>query len=129
MNADLITGVNFQDLLDYHDQQKAKATMCVRQYDIQVPFGVVEIDGIHAKSIDEKPVHRVFVNAGIYVLDPSLIGLIPAETSYDMTELFEAAIARNEETNVFPLHEYWLDVGQIDDLKRANLEFDKNFIK
>lgn len=127
MNGDLITKINFQDLLDFHIQQKSKATMCVREYDFQVPFGVVGIEGNRIKTIDEKPVHRFFVNAGIYVLDPELIGAIPKDTGFDMTDLFEKTIAAGGDTTVFPIHEYWLDVGRIDDLERANLEYESNF--
>ena len=124
MNGDLITRINFQDLLDYHDQQRAQATMCVREYDFQVPFGVVGINGNRIASIDEKPVHRFFVNAGIYVLDPGLIERIPADANHDMTDLFETVIADGEDTTVFPVHEYWLDVGRIDDLDRAKRDFE-----
>lgn len=127
MNGDLLTQINFQDLLDYHDQENASATMCVRQYDIQVPFGIVEINGNRVKSVDEKPVQRVFVNAGIYVLDPDLVSLVPADTHYDMTELFEDAIAAAKDAKVFPLHEYWLDVGHIDDLEKGKREFKSVF--
>ena len=127
MNGDLITRINFQDLLDYHDQQAARATMCVREYDFQVPFGVVGIDTNRIKSIDEKPVHRFFVNAGIYVLAPGLIDRIPADANYDMTDLFKDVIADGEDTTVFPVHEYWLDVGRIDDLDRAKRDFENGF--
>jgi len=124
MNGDLVTRVNFQDLLDYHDQQKAKATMCVRQYDIQVPFGVVGIKGNRIQAIDEKPVQRFLVNAGIYVLDPGLIGLIPAGEKFDMTDLFARVVASKHDTAAFPIHEYWLDVGRLGDLERAKLDIE-----
>jgi NDP-sugar pyrophosphorylase family protein len=123
MNGDLIARINFQDLLDYHEQQGSKATMCVRQYDFQVPFGVVGIDGIYIQTIDEKPVQRFLVNAGIYVLEPDLIGLIPDKNSIDMTNLFVKVIESGSPITVFPIHEYWLDVGRIDDLERAKLDF------
>jgi len=122
MNGDLVTRVNFQDLLDYHEQQKSRATMCVRQYDIQVPFGVVGINGNKIRVIDEKPVQRFLVNAGIYVLEPDLIELIPAGENFDMTDLFTRVVANEHDTAAFPIHEYWLDVGRLDDLQRANLD-------
>jgi dTDP-glucose pyrophosphorylase len=123
MNGDLLTRVNFQDLLDYHEQQDAAATMCVRQYDIQVPFGVVNIEGNRIRMIDEKPVQRFLVNAGIYVLNPDVIGLIPRGRYFDMTELFGAILDAERETAAFPVHEYWLDVGRIDDLEKAKRDF------
>lgn len=125
MNGDLLTHVNFPDLLDYHQDQESKATMCVREYDFKVPFGVVAIDNNRIREIDEKPVHRFFVNAGIYVLDPGLVDLIPKDGIYDMTSLFEQAIGDGQNTAAFPIHEYWLDVGRIDDLDRANRDFEK----
>jgi dTDP-glucose pyrophosphorylase len=127
MNGDLLTRVNFRHLLDYHAQHQSTATMCVRQYDLQVPFGVVHIDGDHIRKIDEKPVHSFFVNAGIYVLDPGVIDSIPAGDLFHMTTLFERVIEAGGKTAVFPIHEYWLDVGRIDDLDKANGEFDDVF--
>ena len=127
MNGDLLTRVNFQHLLDYHRQHGSKATMCVREYDFQVPFGVVQIEDNRIKGIDEKPLHSFFVNAGIYVLDPGLIDLIPRESSYDMTDLFAQAVSSGYSTAAFPIHEYWLDVGRLEDLDRAKLEFDAKF--
>jgi len=127
MNGDLITQVNFRDLMDYHGQQNTKATMCVREYDFQVPFGVVNIEDDKIMDIDEKPVHRFFVNAGIYVLDPGLIDLAEKGRRMDMTDLFETVIKKGVATSVFPIHEYWLDIGRADDLDRAKLDFDKVF--
>lgn len=124
MNGDLVTRVNFQDLLDYHGQLMAKATMCVRQYDFQVPFGVVGIDGNLIRMIDEKPVQRFLVNAGIYVLDPDVIDLIPDDSAFDMTDLFSSVVDEKHLAAAFPIHEYWLDVGRLDDLEQANLDFE-----
>ncbi len=123
MNGDLVTRVSFQDLLDFHAEQDAKATMCVREYDFQVPFGVISLEGHRITSIDEKPLHRFFVNAGIYVLDPDVISRIPAGERHDMTQVFEGVVAAGEETAAFPVHEYWLDIGRIDDLERAKSDF------
>jgi NDP-sugar pyrophosphorylase family protein len=125
MNGDLITRINFQDLIDFHVQQNADATMCVRQYDFQVPYGVIEIEEHWVKAIDEKPIHRFFVNAGIYVLEPNLIKLVPAEKNFDITTLFEMAIAEGGAVTVFPIHEYWLDIGRLDDFERAEREIKK----
>ena len=90
---------------------------------------MVTVEKNQLKAIDEKPTHRFFVNAGIYVLDPDLIDLIPAGQSFDMTTLFDKIIAAEMNTSVFPIHEYWMDVGQIDDYRRARLEFNEHFDK
>ena len=123
MNADLLTRVNFAQLLDFHHQQEARATMCVRAYDFQVPFGVVQIEEDRITRIDEKPLHGFFVNAGIYVLDPDLIDLIPEEGLFDMTALFDRILEAGYLTAAFPIREYWLDVGRHNDLDQANWEF------
>lgn len=127
MNGDLLTKVNFRQLLEFHLEHRAQATMCVREYDFQVPYGVVKIERQRITGIDEKPVQRFFVNAGIYVLDPAAMDLIPQDTYYDMPSLFEKLIQRGEETSAFPIREYWLDIGQLADYDRANGEFKQVF--
>jgi dTDP-glucose pyrophosphorylase len=129
MNGDLLTKVNFQQFLDFHAEHNAAATMGVREYDFQVPFGVVQLDHHRILNIDEKPVHRFFVNAGIYTFDPSVLSLIPKDTYLDMPNFFEKLSQNKKETAAFPIREYWLDIGQLDDLKRANGEYASIFIK
>ena len=127
MNGDLLTNVNFEKMLDFHESNASKATMCVREYDIEVPYGVVNIDSKKIISIEEKPIHSFFVNAGIYLLEPDCIGLIPKNKFYDMPSLFEELIKNNKKIISFPLKEYWLDIGKTSDYERANLEFNNFF--
>ena len=127
MNGDLLTKVSFQNLLDYHLESKAAATMGVREYDIQVPFGVVHLDDHRILGIDEKPAHRFYVNAGIYALSPKALTLIPKDLHLDMPQLIQKLIERGSATAAFPLREYWLDIGRLDDWKKANRDFDKEF--
>ncbi|MFA7243563.1 MAG: nucleotidyltransferase family protein [Sulfuricellaceae bacterium] len=128
MNGDLLTKVNFKQLLDFHAGHQAHATMCVREYDFQVPYGVVKIDSHRVISIDEKPIQRFFVNAGIYVLEPEVLDLVSQNTYFDMPTLFEKLIELKKETAVFPIREYWLDVGQLVDYDRANGEYRDVFL-
>lgn len=123
MNGDLLTKVDYRKLLDFHHEHAATATMCVREYDFQVPYGVVEIDTHKIMGIQEKPIQRFFVNAGIYVLQPEALALIPAHSFFDMPTLFEKVLANAGECAAFPVREYWIDIGQLADLERANLEF------
>ncbi len=125
MNGDLLTKVNFGNLLDYHVEFKAKATICVREYDVKVPFGIVEVQEHHLIALQEKPVQKFFVNAGIYVLEPEVIAAIPPNVPYDMTTLCEELVSRKELPAVFPIREYWLDIGQIDDYRQAMEDFDR----
>lgn len=122
MNGDLLTKVNFQHLLQFHLEHMGKATMCVREYDFQVPYGVIETVGNKITSIVEKPVHKFFVNAGIYVLEPELIDQVDGLKYLDMPTLLESQIESGEQINSFPLHEYWLDIGHVDEYERANRE-------
>ena len=119
MNADLLTSINFGQLLDFHRETKARATMCVREYDFEVPYGVVRLEGNRMTGIDEKPVQRFFVNAGIYVLEPDVLELLKPHEPCDMPVLFERILAAGGETAAFPICEYWLDIGRHTDLKQA----------
>jgi dTDP-glucose pyrophosphorylase/CBS domain-containing protein len=127
MNGDVLTKVNFNQLITFHSENKSVATMCVREYDYQVPFGVVKLDQHRILSIEEKPVQRFFVNAGIYVLEPEVLEMIPHNNHLDMPSLFELLIRKGMETSVFPIREYWLDIGRIDDFDRANGEYREVF--
>lgn len=125
MNGDLLTKVNFRQLLDFHTEHLSSATMCVREYDFQVPYGVVTLDQHRIATIIEKPVQRFFVNAGIYVMEPEILEMIPHEVYLDMPSLFDKLVTQKRETAVFPIREYWLDIGRMDDFERAQLEFSK----
>lgn len=123
MNGDLLTKVNFANLLDFHSEQGAKATMCVREYDFSIPYGVVRLKNNRLMDIDEKPVQRFWVNTGIYVLEPSTLKFIPAGSCFDMPELFQRLISKRCKTTAFPIHEYWLDIGRLEDLERAKNDY------
>jgi dTDP-glucose pyrophosphorylase/predicted transcriptional regulator len=127
MNGDLLTKVNFGQLLEFHSHHGAPGTMCIREYDFQVPYGVVRVDEHRIAGIDEKPIQRFFINAGIYVLEPEVLDLIPPGAYYDMPALFEKMIGKESAPAVFPIREYWLDIGHMADYERANGEFVKVF--
>jgi len=123
MNGDLLTNVNFENMLEFHLQNNAIATMAVREYDFQVPYGVVNIKNDKIISIEEKPIHKFFVSAGIYILNPETIDYIPKNRFYDMPVLFENLIKNDKITVSFPIREYWLDIGRIEEYERANKEY------
>jgi dTDP-glucose pyrophosphorylase len=122
MNGDLLTTLNFQHLLDFHQQHIGVATMCVREYEHRVPYGVIQNEGHRIQSIVEKPVHRFFINAGIYLLSPELVKSVPFGTRIDMPTLLEQEIQKGNKVNMFPVHEYWLDIGRMEDFQRAQQE-------
>jgi NDP-sugar pyrophosphorylase family protein len=123
MNGDILTRVDVNEILEFHDRQGATATMAVREYEIRVPYGVVSTTGSAISGIVEKPVHHYLVNAGIYVVAPEALAHIPAEQYFDMPMLFEKLIAGGMATAAFPVRDYWLDVGRIEELERARREW------
>jgi dTDP-glucose pyrophosphorylase len=127
MNGDLLTNVNFERLLNYHLLAKSEATMCVRKYKLKIPYGVVKTEGASILEISEKPTHNFFVNAGIYVLSPSALKLIPENSHFDMPQLFQNLIAEKRKACSFPITDYWMDIGQPNDFDQANSEYDEVF--
>jgi len=127
MNGDLLTNVNFEHMLEYHLSNQAIATMGVREYDFQVPYGVVNIEGHQITSIEEKPVHKFFVSGGMYILDTDVLSIIPDDIFYDMPTLFEKLIANKQKAISFPIREYWLDIGRMSDFEQANNEYHEVF--
>jgi dTDP-glucose pyrophosphorylase len=127
MNGDVLTKVNFQNLLTFHQENKNIATMCIREYDVQIPFGVVNISKSQVKSIDEKPIEKYFVNAGIYVVEQELISKVKANIHIDMPNLLEQQITEGKSVNVFPIHEYWLDIGHMKEYEHINVSVKNGF--
>jgi dTDP-glucose pyrophosphorylase len=122
-NADILTKENYGYMLDKHVESGAAATMAVRNYDMQVPFGVVrERDG-GIEAIDEKPIQSFVVSAGIYVLSPYALPFVPAGQPLDMPVLFETLIRAGMPTRCHHVDGYWLDIGRMSDYERANLDF------
>jgi NDP-sugar pyrophosphorylase family protein len=92
-----------------------------------VPFGVIDFEDHRLLGIREKPTQKFFVNAGVYLLDPGVLDHLSANEAIDMPALIERTIAAGKEAVVFPLREYWIDVGRLDDLQRASDEFQRFF--
>lgn len=125
INGDILTKVNFAKLMDFHETNSADFTMCVREYDYQVPFGVVEGDGLEVTGITEKPTQRFFVNAGIYILNSSVIESVIPNQYLDMPTLLQEQIIKGKNVLKFPIYEYWLDIGRMDDFNRAQKDFSR----
>ena len=115
INADLVTQVSLSDMLNYAKYNHLDGLMAVRNYETQVPFGVVHTDSMSLISLEEKPIYRDQVNAGIYVLGPRMLRLLRSNEYCDMTDLFSRSISSALNLHVYPLHESWLDIGRPDD--------------
>ena len=119
MNGDILTKVDFRAMLAYHKRHNAKLTVAVRRHEIQVPFGVVECEGEQVARVSEKPQLRFLVNAGIYLLEPSVLQYIPAAQNFDMPDLISRLVAEQQTVVSFPILEYWLDIGRHADYQTA----------
>jgi len=119
-NGDLISDIKYMELLNFHIRHSAIATMAVRSHEWENPFGVVKTQGVDIISIEEKPVVRSHVNAGVYALNPNALGVLDSNQYCDMPTLFERLQKKKKNIVAYPMHEPWLDVGKPDDLRLAN---------
>lgn len=119
MNGDVLTHLDFAALLDFHQMQGSVLTLCVREFDYQVPFGVVESDGDRVIGIVEKPMHSFHINAGIYVLSREVIERTRPARRLDMPDLIDTLVGDNALVVSFPVYESWIDIGRLDDYENA----------
>jgi dTDP-glucose pyrophosphorylase len=118
-NGDVLTNVRYGELLEFHQKNRAMATMATRVYEHQNPFGVVDTRGVQIFDLKEKPVYRCHINAGVYALEPAVLEYMKPSAHCDMTTLFERLRRAGGETIAYPIHEPWVDVGRPEDFKRA----------
>ncbi len=123
MNGDLLTKMSGDALLEFHNHNRADATMVVRETHFDLPYGVVTTDNVSISKIAEKPKQAFLVNAGIYVINQSVIRDIEKEEYLDMPTLFNGLIEHNKKVIAFPLHEYWIDIGRLEEFERAQVEW------
>ena len=119
INGDILTRVDFRAMLKFHQEQNAEMSIGVRQYEMKVPYGLVETEGTEVLKVTEKPTVNFLVNAGIYLLSPSVYRYIARDESLDMTDLIERLLNDGQRIVSFPILEYWLDIGQHDDYLKA----------
>ena len=119
-NGDVLTDINYLDLLDFHNNNKSSGTMAVQLHEMQNPYGVVEMNGVDIVSFKEKPVTRSYINAGVYAISPSSLTLLEKQEFCDMPTLFRRIKNHKERVVAYPMHEHWLDVGRPEDLFKAN---------
>jgi dTDP-glucose pyrophosphorylase len=124
-NGDVLTDIQYGEVLDFHARNQAVATMAVQRHEWQHPFGVVRTKGIDIINFEEKPVYRTHVNAGVYVLEPRALDFLDAAEPCDMPTLFEKLKRNGDRTIVYPMHEPWIDVGRLADYQHAEHHFSK----
>ena len=119
INGDILTQVDFRAMLAYHQEHQAVMTVAVKQYDIKVPYGVIECKGSRVCALKEKPQMHFLVNAGVYLLEPKVYEFIPNGEHFNMTDLVQRLLDSNHVVASFPIIEYWLDIGQLADYEQA----------
>jgi dTDP-glucose pyrophosphorylase len=123
MNGDILTRVNFRNMLQFHRECNAIATAGLYKYELQIPYGVFEHEGPFLTRIREKPVHEVFINAGIYLLEPEALNYIPQDSEYNMPDLLNRCVELGHKVACFPIREYWRDIGHIEDYHKAVADY------
>lgn len=122
INGDILTGIDFENFLEYHDKNKFDITVGVRNYEMRVPYGVIVTENSIITDIEEKPSYNFNINSGVYVLSKEVIDYIPENEEYDMTELIKVVGINNGKSGVYKITEYWSDIGHMDDFNRAKEE-------
>lgn len=127
MNGDVLTDMDFSRIIHFNEAEEAMATMCVREYFNEIPFGVVRLDEHKLRAIEEKPIQSFFVNAGIYALSPRALDYIEPGHHCHITEVFARALGDNRNIAAYPITEYWRDVGTHEEFSQAQEDYHEVF--
>lgn len=128
INGDILTRVDFRAMLDFHHKHQADLTVGVRQYEMEVPYGVVDCEGPEVVRLIEKPRHRFLVNAGVYLLNPSAKQYVPRNEFFNMTDLIDRLLEEGRKVVSFPILEYWLDIGHPLDYRKAQEDVENGMV-
>lgn len=123
MNGDILSPVNFGNLLEFHNMGAKPLTVCTREFNFQIPYGVLQLRGDELLDIEEKPSHSIFINAGVYVLEPAMLEHVVAGQRLDMPDLIKMAINSLGGVSCYPVSEFWLDIGNPHDYSKARDSF------
>ncbi|GAB4421766.1 MAG: nucleotidyltransferase family protein [Bacteroidia bacterium] len=125
MNGDVVTTLNFEQLLRFHHEKEALATMCIHEYNQRLPYGVVHTRHSRILRLEEKPYHSCFINAGIYILDRRVLPYLDPGARVDMTTVFDRLVQAGEDVHAYVVNEYWIDIGEIEDYRQTQHIFDR----
>lgn len=127
INGDILTSIDFDALLSHHMINDFDITVGVRNYEIKVPYGVMVTKENLITSLEEKPTYSFHINSGVYVVSERVTKYIPENEMYNMTDLIEDVVRNNGRAGIYKITEYWSDIGQMDDFKKANEDIKKFF--
>ena len=122
INGDVITKTNFSRLIEFHKQHRCIMTVAAIQYMLKIPYGVLDLSGHYLLGVEEKPRKIFLCNAGIYMINPEVIPIIPKNRKFDVTDLIKELVRKGLPVTAFPIHEYWIDIGRPEDLKKAQID-------
>lgn len=122
INGDILSPINFSSLLDFHNSSQKSLTLCTREFNFQIPYGVLQMKGGELLNIEEKPSQSLFINAGIYVISPELLKYVPKQKRYDMPQLINEALHHEKGVSCYPVSDFWLDIGSPQDYLKADKE-------
>lgn len=127
INGDLLTKLHFDSFLDHHLSHGNLLTIATRKQELQIPYGVVDLENDQVVKLVEKPVHQYFINGGMYCVEPQVLRHIPDDTFFNMTDLASCLLRNHNRIGSFPIHEYWMDIGQMNDYYQANSDYNALF--
>lgn len=128
MNSDILTNIDFEKMLDFHIKNDFEITIATVEHNTTIPYGVLQTNVFgKIESIKEKPIISSKISGGVYVLNPDLIDLIPKDTFFDITSLFDILLKQNRKIGAFEINEYWIDVGSPENFHQANVDFSNIF--
>jgi Nucleoside-diphosphate-sugar pyrophosphorylase involved in lipopolysaccharide biosynthesis/translation initiation factor 2B, gamma/epsilon subunits (eIF-2Bgamma/eIF-2Bepsilon) len=123
INGDIFTNLNFENMMDFHINNKCHITIGTRNHSFEIPYGVLETENNIIKNIKEKPEINYLINAGVYCLNPELIELIPNGEYFEITDLINICIREGLKVGSYEISEYWMDIGRLEDYNKVNKEF------
>ena len=127
LNGDVLSNFEPAKLLEFHQTQKADLTVCLKKFEIEIPYGIVEMDNTNVKSVLEKPRHVYFVSAGIYVFQSKLFTQIKQDSCLDMPDFINILLGNNAVVKGYPIYEYWADIGHHTEIINARENFRTHF--
>ncbi|QOR00882.1 nucleotidyltransferase family protein [Campylobacter sp. 2014D-0216] len=123
MNGDILTKLDFEKLIKEHKKSKAVMSVVLREFEHQIPYGVVKVFNQYIEDIEEKPVQKFLVSAGIYVLEPEVLKYIDKNTYFDMPNLIKSLLGQKLKINSYLLEDYWIDIGRLEEYEKAIVDF------
>lgn len=126
MNGDILSLVDYGKMYDIACQSEAQLTVGIKRMVLPYAFGNILFQDDMVTEIQEKPDIITFALAGIYVMKPDVVELIPNDTYYGMDKLIKQMLAENKPVRKYEISEYWLDIGRIEDYEKAQTDYEKH---